>query len=52
MAVAAVCNFVGDFILLKGLGQVIAGAAWATIVSQFLAMGLLLSILKQRGILW
>jgi len=48
---AAVCNFVGDLILVKGFRQGIAGAAWATSFSQFLAAGLLLRALKRRGIL-
>lgn len=48
---AGVCNLFGDFILVKWLGQGIAGAAWATSASQIIAAGLLLSHLKNQGFL-
>ena len=51
VALAGVCNLLGDFILCKWLGKGIAGAAWATSVSQVLAAGLLLRVLKKRGFL-
>jgi putative MATE family efflux protein len=51
VAVAGLLNLVGDFILVKRLGQGIAGAAWATALSQVLAAGLLLRVLKRRGFL-
>jgi len=41
----------GDFILVKWLGQGIAGAAWATSMSQVLSAGLLLQVLRKRGFL-
>eukprot|EP00547_Thalassionema_nitzschioides_P016722 CAMPEP_0194251480 /NCGR_PEP_ID=MMETSP0158-20130606/25485_1 /TAXON_ID=33649 /ORGANISM="Thalassionema nitzschioides, Strain L26-B" /LENGTH=337 /DNA_ID=CAMNT_0038988627 /DNA_START=66 /DNA_END=1075 /DNA_ORIENTATION=+ len=48
---AGACNLFGDFILVKRLGQGIAGAAWATSASQIIAAGLLLRHLKNRGFL-
>ena len=51
VALAAVCNLLGDLILVKGFGQGIAGAAWATSLSQVVAAGLLLRVLKTRGFL-
>lgn len=49
--VAGACNLLGDFILVKWLRQGIAGAAWATSASQIVASGLLLRVLKKRGLL-
>jgi len=51
VAMAGGLNLIGDFILVKWLGQGIAGAAWATAASQVLAAGLLLRVLKKRGFL-
>ncbi|KAG7355527.1 MATE efflux family protein [Nitzschia inconspicua] len=51
VALAALLNLFGDFVLVTGLGQGIAGAAWATAVSQVVAAGLLLRVLKKRGFL-
>eukprot|EP00542_Grammatophora_oceanica_P012270 CAMPEP_0194034308 /NCGR_PEP_ID=MMETSP0009_2-20130614/6710_1 /TAXON_ID=210454 /ORGANISM="Grammatophora oceanica, Strain CCMP 410" /LENGTH=572 /DNA_ID=CAMNT_0038675163 /DNA_START=86 /DNA_END=1801 /DNA_ORIENTATION=- len=51
VGLAGVCNLLGDFILVKGLKQGIVGAAWATSLSQVLAAGLLLRVLKKRGFL-
>jgi len=50
VALAGVGNLLGDLILVRGFRQGIAGAAWATSASQFLAAGLLLRTLYQRGI--
>ena len=44
-------NLMGDFILVKKFQMGIAGAAWATSVSQIVAGGLLLRVLKRRGFL-
>jgi Na+-driven multidrug efflux pump len=51
VAMAGALNLFGDFILVKWLGQGIAGAAWATSLSQVLSAGLLLRVLKKRGFL-
>ena len=51
VALAGVLNLMGDFVLVKWLGQGISGAAWATSASQVLAAGLLLRVLKKRGFL-
>mmetsp|Transcript_3754 Transcript_3754/g.9574 ORF Transcript_3754/g.9574 Transcript_3754/m.9574 type:complete len:579 (+) Transcript_3754:210-1946(+) len=51
VALAGMLNLLGDFILVKWLGRGIAGAAWATSVSQVLSAGLLLRVLKKRGFL-
>jgi hypothetical protein len=51
VALAAALNLMGDFILVRGFGQGIAGAAWATAASQVVAAGLLLRVLKKRGFL-
>ena len=48
---AAVLNFVGDLILVPGLGLGIAGAAWATMASQVCGAALLLRVLAKRGLL-
>lgn len=51
VALAGALNFAGDLVLVKWLGKGIAGAAWATAMSQVLAGGLLLRVLKKRGFL-
>ena len=51
VALSAVLNLLGDFVLVSGLGMGINGAAWATIISQFCAAGLLLRVLARRSIL-
>ncbi|KAL3922035.1 MAG: hypothetical protein SGILL_002423 [Bacillariaceae sp.] len=51
VAVAGLLNLMGDCVLVKWLGQGIAGAAWATAGSQVLAAALLLGVLKRRGFL-
>jgi len=51
VALAGMLNLLGDFLLVKWLGQGIAGAAWATSLSQILSAGLLLRVLKKRGFL-
>ncbi|CAB9526033.1 Protein DETOXIFICATION [Seminavis robusta] len=51
VALAGGLNLLGDLILVGWLKQGIAGAAWATAVSQVLAAGLLLRVLKKRGFL-
>lgn len=48
---AAALNLVGDFVMVSKLGLGIAGAAWATSLSQLCAAGLLLRVLAKRGIL-
>ena len=48
---AAALNLVGDFVAVSGLGLGIAGAAWATTISQMCAAGLLLRVLAKRGLL-
>jgi Na+-driven multidrug efflux pump len=49
--VAGALNLMGDFLLVKKLQMGIAGAAWATSMSQIVAGGLLLYVLKNRGFL-
>ncbi|KAL7537414.1 hypothetical protein ACHAWF_005751 [Thalassiosira exigua] len=51
VALAGVLNLLGDFFLVKGLRQGIAGAAWATTMSQWMSAGLLVRVLTQRGFL-
>ena len=51
VALAGLCNLVGDLVLVKWLKQGIAGAAWATSFSQIVAAGLLVRVLKKRGFL-
>ena len=51
VATAGALNLLGDLVLVKYLGMGIAGAALATAVSQVLAAGLLLRVLKKRGFL-
>lgn len=51
VALAGLCNLVGDLILVQGFKQGIAGAAWATSGSQIVAAGLLVRVLKKRGFL-
>ena len=48
---AAALNLVGDFVMVSRLGLGIAGAAWATSLSQLCAAGLLLRVLAKRGFL-
>lgn len=49
LAVASLVNLVGDILLCTFLGQGIAGAAWATTVSQYIAGFLMLQSLKKKG---
>lgn len=51
VAVAGVLNFLGDLVLVNRMHKGIAGAAWATTLSQFAAAGLLLRVLQKRGYL-
>ena len=51
VALAALLNLGGDFVLVSRLGWGIAGAAWATALSQLAAMALLLGVLARRGLL-
>ncbi|KAL9182065.1 hypothetical protein ACHAXT_012408 [Thalassiosira profunda] len=51
VALAGALNLLGDLVLVKCLGQGIAGAAWATSLSQIVSAGLLLRVLKKRGFL-
>ena len=51
VVLAAALNLVGDFVAVSGLGLGIAGAAWATTISQICAAGLLLRVLAKRGLL-
>jgi Na+-driven multidrug efflux pump len=51
VALAGGLNFFGDLVLVNYLGMGIAGAAWATTLSQFAAAGLLLRVLQKRGFL-
>lgn len=44
--VAAGVNLLGDLVLCVGLGQGLAGAAWATTLSQYVAAALILSRLR------
>ena len=52
VALAAVLNLAGDCLLVNGLGMGIAGAAWATVFSQYAAVALLWVALARRGLLW
>ena len=51
VGVAGALNFMGDLLLVNGMGMGIAGAAWATTFSQFAAAALLLRVLQKRGFL-
>ncbi|GJZ82648.1 protein DETOXIFICATION 46, chloroplastic [Tanacetum coccineum] len=49
LAVASVINGVGDVVLCLFLGYGIAGAAWATMVSQVVAGFMMIEALKDKG---
>ncbi|KAD3642078.1 hypothetical protein R6Q59_004696 [Mikania micrantha] len=49
LAVASVINGVGDVVLCLFLGYGIAGAAWATMVSQVIASFMMIESLKDKG---
>ncbi len=49
VVLAAAVNFSLDLVLCSLLGKGIVGAAWATLVSQYCAAGLLLRVLASRG---
>ncbi|KAI5082227.1 hypothetical protein GOP47_0001970 [Adiantum capillus-veneris] len=49
LAVASFVNLFGDILLCTYLGQGIAGAAWATMVSQYIGGFLMLRSLKKKG---
>ena len=49
IALAAAVNLVGDAVLVLGLGQGIAGAAWATVASQAVAAAVLMLRLLRPG---
>ncbi|KAK9052039.1 hypothetical protein SSX86_028667 [Deinandra increscens subsp. villosa] len=49
LAVASVINGVGDVVLCLFLGYGIAGAAWATMVSQVVASFMMIESLKDKG---
>lgn len=51
VALAGGINFLGDLLLVTWLKMGIAGAAWATALSQILSGGLLLRALQRRGFL-
>ena len=51
VAVAAALNLTGDMIFVNVLGLGLAGAAWATVLSQLCAAGLLLRVLLRRKLL-
>jgi Na+-driven multidrug efflux pump len=51
VAVAAALNLCGDMIAVNVLHLGLAGAAWATALSQLCAAGLLLRVLFRRGLL-
>ena len=51
VALAGAVNLLGDLVLVRGFRRGLAGAAWATTASQFVAAGLLLRTLSDRGIL-
>jgi Na+-driven multidrug efflux pump len=51
VALAGGMNFLGDLLLVNGLGMGIAGAAWATTASQFAAAALLLRVMRSNGFL-
>eukprot|EP00466_Bigelowiella_natans_P004760 jgi/Bigna1/38643/e_gw1.27.108.1 len=46
VAVEAALNFVGDFYMVRVLGMGIGGAAWATVISQYAGMALILPMLR------
>lgn len=49
LAVASAVNAVGDIVLCSFLGYGIAGAAWATMVSQVIAGYMMIQALNQKG---
>ncbi|XP_073122447.1 protein DETOXIFICATION 46, chloroplastic [Henckelia pumila] len=49
LAVASVINGVGDIVLCRFLGYGIAGAAWATMVSQVVAAYMMIAALNNKG---
>ncbi|KAL0356662.1 UNVERIFIED_CONTAM: protein DETOXIFICATION 46, chloroplastic [Sesamum calycinum] len=49
LAVASAINGVGDIVLCKFLGFGIAGAAWATMVSQVVAAYMMIDALNKKG---
>ncbi|KAL0384039.1 UNVERIFIED_CONTAM: protein DETOXIFICATION 46, chloroplastic [Sesamum radiatum] len=49
LAVASAINGVGDIVLCKFLGYGIAGAAWATMVSQVVAAYMMIGALNKKG---
>ena len=49
--VAGILNFIGDLLLVNVFGMGIAGASWATALSQYAAAGMLLRVLQKRGFL-
>ncbi|XP_075478656.1 protein DETOXIFICATION 46, chloroplastic-like [Primulina tabacum] len=49
LAVATVVNGVGDIVLCRFLGYGIAGAAWATMVSQVVAAYMMIEALSKKG---
>lgn len=49
LAVASAINGVGDIVLCKFLGLGIAGAAWATMVSQVVAAYMMIDALNKKG---
>ena len=51
VGLAGALNFMGDLLLVSGMGMGIAGAAWATTFSQYAAAALLLRVLQKRGFL-
>lgn len=51
VVVAACLNLLGDLLFVSVLGLGIAGAAWATALSQLCSAALLLRVLSRRGLL-
>ncbi|XP_076900727.1 protein DETOXIFICATION 46, chloroplastic-like isoform X1 [Bidens hawaiensis] len=49
LAVASIINGIGDVVLCLFLGYGIAGAAWATMVSQVVAGFMMVEALKDKG---
>ncbi|KAK6916623.1 Multi antimicrobial extrusion protein [Dillenia turbinata] len=49
LAVASVVNAVGDIVLCSFMGYGIAGAAWATMVSQIIAGYMMIETLNKKG---
>ncbi|XP_043817490.1 protein DETOXIFICATION 46, chloroplastic isoform X3 [Manihot esculenta] len=49
LAVSSIFNFVGDVVLCSFLGYGIAGAAWATMVSQVVAAYMMIEALNKKG---